>query len=311
MPKIRDKRPRVIFLVGSTACGKTDVAVKLAQRINAEIVSCDSMQVYKEISILNSKPKPSQLRRIPHHLIGKVSVSTRYNVRRYRIEAIAAIRHILKKKKIPLFVGGSGLYIKVLLDGIFEAKSENRNLRDKLYRQAKYQGKDKLYSRLEKIDPQAATKIHPHDLRRIVRALEVYQQTKVPISVWQRQRRGIINDFQVMIFGIKREKKDLAKRIERRLNLMFKDGLLKEVKSMSGLRLNKTVKQALGLKELRGYLNGLYDLKQAKETLKKNTNRLVKKQDTWFKKESRINWIRVKQSDSDEVIVDKIFERLG
>jgi tRNA dimethylallyltransferase len=300
----------VLFLVGPTACGKTDLAVELAQRINGEIVSCDSMQVYKEMSILNSKPKTTQLKKIAHHLIGSVSVSNDYNVTKYRKGALTMMGKILRKEKVPLFVGGSGLYVKVLLDGIFETDTEDKKIRDRLYAQAQRQGKDKLFSKLKKIDPPAATKIHPHDLRRIVRALEVYEVTKVPISVWQKRRRGIIDDFDVRIFGMEREKTDLYKRIDRRLNLMFKKGLLKEVKKLLGLKLSKTVKQALGVKEIKGYLNGLYSLKDAKDMLKINTYRLVKKQSTWFRKEKRINWIKVKDFETDKDIAKRIIKKL-
>lgn len=297
-------------MVGPTAVGKTEIAICLTEKIGAEIISCDSMQIYKGIDILSSKPKARLRRKIPHHLIDIISVRQEYNVSRYRRQAVKKIKEILKKGKIPLFVGGSGLYMKVLLDGIFQASTEDKKIREKLYTEAEVYGKDKLFVRLKKVDPEAASRIHPHDLRRIIRTLEVYKKTGIPISEWQKRSRGITNDYEVKVLGLNRNKKDLYRRIDKRLENMFKKGLVREVKKLLRMKLSRTARQALGIKEIGGYLKKEYSLKEAKELLRLNTYKYVKKQFTWFKKDKRINWIKVKEKDSSNKIVQRILGRL-
>jgi len=305
----KQTRQRIIFLLGPTASGKTDTAVCLAKKIKGEIISCDSMQVYKGMDILTSKPKMNLRRKIPHHLIDIVSPEYEYNVSKYRQSAMIKVKEILKKGKVPIFVGGTGLYASVMLDGIFEVKAEDKLLRKRLYKEAQDRGSIYLYNRLKVIDPEAVLKIHPNDTRRIVRALEVFYLTGKPISYLQKQRVGLLKEYDVKIFCLDLKRDELYKRIEERIDRMFDDGLLDEVKKLLKLKLSRTANCAIGIKEIKGYLNGLYDLDEAKRLMKCNSRLYAKRQLTWFRKDKRINWIPVKVTDKPEDLAKKILAK--
>jgi len=304
-------KPKVIFLVGPTACGKSEIAIELASKINSEIISCDSMQVYKGMEILSAVIPFALRRKVKHHLISYINPQSQYNVAKFRKQALKKIKEILKKGKIPLFVGGSGLYYKVLLDGIFMEEKPDKRLRDRLYKEAERYGTHSLYERLKSIDPQGSLKIHPHDLKRIVRALEVYEKTGIPISEWQKRAKGIFDEYEVKIFGILRPKEIILKRIKKRTEKMFKKGLIKEVKRLLKLKLSRTAKEAIGIKEISGYLEGKYSLTQAKNLIIKNTLKLVKKQLTWFKKDKRIQWINIDKDNNYKKIAQIILEKIN
>jgi tRNA dimethylallyltransferase len=289
-------RTKLIFLVGPTAVGKTDLAVSLAKKMNAEIISCDSMQVYKGMDILTSKPPAGVKRKIPHHLIDVVKTSGEYNVSKYRLQAIKKIREIVKRGKMPFFVGGSGLYMSVVVDGIFEVKTEDPVLREELYKQAKEYGSQKLHADLARVDPRAAAKIHPNDAKRIIRALEVFKVSGKPISQMQSTRKGLGDEYDIRIFCLDMPREELDKRIDLRVERMFRQGLVKEVKTLLKARLSKTAAMAIGIKEVRGYLNGEYDLREAKTLVKNNTRKYARRQMTWFRKDKRIVWFTKAQS---------------
>jgi len=304
------QKPRIIFLVGPTAVGKTQTAMQLAQKINAEIISCDSMQIYKGMDILTSKSSSSIRKKIKHHLISIVSPGKDYNVARYYQDALKKIKEIIKKGKTPLFVGGTGLYMSILLDGIFKLKTESKFIRKKLYQEAEIKGSSYLYKRLKRIDPQAALKIHLHDTRRIVRALEVFAVTGRPISVLQKERKGLFAKHKVRIFCLNMERNKLYSRIERRIDAMFNQGLLAEVKRLLKLNLSQTARPAIGIKELEGYLVGLYDLDEARRLMKKNTRNYAKRQLTWFRKDKRIEWIKVRDKQTPASVANRIYKKL-
>jgi len=284
-------RTKLIFLVGPTAVGKTDLSVSLAKKINAEIISCDSMQVYKGMDILTSKPPVGLRKKIPHHLIDVVKPSGEYNVSKYRGQAIRKISEIVKRGKTPFFVGGSGLYMSVVVDGIFEVKTEDPALRKKLYKQAKECGSQKLHADLVKVDPRAAAKIHPNDAKRIIRALEVFKVSGKPISQMQSARKGLGDEYDIRIFCLDMPREELDKRIDLRVERMFRQGLVKEVKGLLKARLSKTAAMAIGIKEVKGYLNGEYSLQEAKTLVKNNTRKYARRQMTWFRKDKRIIWV--------------------
>ncbi|MCM8779934.1 MAG: tRNA (adenosine(37)-N6)-dimethylallyltransferase MiaA [Candidatus Omnitrophica bacterium] len=308
--KLTKKLKKIVFLVGPTASGKTDIAINLAKKLNAEIISCDSMQIYKGMDILASKPPLPLLKKVKHHLLSIKSPSKEFNVAEYFKLALQKIKSIHRKGKIPLFVGGTGLYMNVVLDGIFPEAGANRRLRDRLYAYAKKYGNVKIYERLQKVDPQAAAKIHPNDLRRIVRALEVYEKTGKPISEWHKQRRGIWGHYDIRIFGIKRAKALLVKRINSRVDEMFDLGLVNEVKKLLKNKLSRTASFAIGIREIKGYLDRNYDLEEAKRRMRHNTWAYAKRQMTWFRKEKRICWLRVAQAESPKKIAGVIYKRL-
>jgi len=298
-----------MFLVGPTAVGKTAVAAILARRLNAEIISCDSMQIYKQMDIITSKPTVALRKRIRHRLIDIAEPVKEYDVFRYRRQALENIRQVIKAGKLPLFVGGTGLYMSVVIDGIFKAKAEDKNIRSRLYHEAEAKGSRYLYKRLLKIDPEAAGKIHPHDTRRIVRALEVFKVTGKPISLLQRQRRGLKDKYNISIFCLNMERGELYQRIDQRVERIFRQGLVAEAKKLLKLNLSRTAGCALGLRELRGYFAGLYDLNETRDLLKRNTRRYAKRQLTWFKKDKRINWIDILSKEKPKEIADRIIRR--
>lgn len=303
-------RPLILFLVGPTAAGKSAVAAELARRLKTEIISCDSMQIYKGMEIITCKPPRTLRKRIRHHLIGIIGPAEEYDVSRYRKEAVRKLKRLLKKGKIPLFAGGTGLYLSVLLDGIFREKKGNKNIRRRLYNQLKSEGAAVLYQRLKRIDPAAAGKIHPHDLRRIIRALEVFAATGRPISRLQRERKGLGSEYRIKIFCLNPRRDILYKRIERRVEEMFEHGLLSEARQLLKGRLSRTAACAIGIQELRGYFGGLYSLEQAKELIKRNTRRYAKRQLTWFRKDKRISWINTSARENPRTTAARIIRQI-
>ncbi len=287
--------------------GKTGAALQAASQVPCEIVSCDSMQVYREISIASSKPSAAERKRVPHHLLDVVSVEEKFDVAAFNKLATEAIEKVLGQKKYPLVVGGSGMYMQVLLDGIFEAGGQDPSLRKKL----ESLGAEKLYSKLKKVDPEAAAKIHANDLRRIVRALEVYETTKTPISQLQKQRSGLLKKYPAVIVGLNREREELYQRINERVEEMFTDGLVNEVKAIAGSKMSLTAQRIIGVSEVMAYLRGEKSLEEAKELMKMNTRRLAKRQLTWFRKDQRIKWLMLKADDTAKKIGQDILKEIN
>jgi tRNA dimethylallyltransferase len=304
-------KEKVIFLVGPTAVGKSEVAVQLAKKIGAEIISCDSMQVYKGMDIISSQPAVSLTKKVPHHLVGIVSPEREYNVSLYRKQAVKKMKEILKRGKIPLFVGGTGLYMTILLDGIFSVKTEDLSIREKLYKQAEQYGSLYIYEKLKTIDPDAAAKIHPNDIKRVVRALEVFEVTGKLISFLQKKRKGIADAYDVKIFCLFMERETLYQRIRKRVERMCTSGLAKEVAELLKLKLSKTAGVAIGIRELKGYFDGQYDLNQAKQLMSRNTCLYSKRQLTWFRKDTRINWIDVSGKEKADEVAGRIAVECG
>ena len=296
----------IVFLAGPTAVGKTRIAISLAKKINAEIVSCDSMQIYKTMDILTSKPPRILRKEVPHHLVDIVSPAREYDVTQYRRGALRTAKEIIRKGKIPLFVGGTGLYISVLIDGIFHSAAKDAKIRKKLYQLAQKKGSRFLYERLRKIDPPAADKIHPNDTKRIVRALEVFEASGKPISKLQKQRQGLADDYDVKIFCLNMPREKLYQRIDARVEKMFRQGLVAEVKKLLKLKLSKTAAYAIGIREIKGYLDGLYGLDEVKRLIKKHTRNYAKRQLTWFRRDKRIEWINVCEEDRASQVTSRI-----
>lgn len=304
------RKPPLIVLVGPTAVGKSAVALSLAKRINAEIVSCDSMQVYRGMDILTSKPSLIQRRRIRHHLLDVVSPTREYNVSRYRRDAVRALKAIVRKGKVPLLVGGTGLYMSVLIDGIFRQKAGDKKLRRLLAQEAAETGSPALHARLSLHDPAAAAKIHPNDTKRIIRALEVFLVCGRTISSLQRERRGLADQYQVHIVGLDLARQELYQRIERRVEQMFRKGLVQEVRRLLALRLSKTAAGAIGIREVKGYLCGEYDLAQATYVLKRNTRWYSRRQLSWFRKDTRIRWLAIEPQQTPAAIARQIHHHI-
>lgn len=286
-------RNTIIFIVGPTATGKSELAVRLAKKINGEIISCDSVAIYRGIDIASSKPAKSLQKEIPHHLIDVVSPAKEYNVAKFIKESNKKIDGIIKRKKVPIIVGGSGLYVDSLLYGIFNEVKKSAVIRDGLMREAGLFGSGYIYNKLKSIDPEAAEKIHPNNLRRIIRALEVCLLSKGKFSELKQKRSGLIDKYKVKIFGLNLARNKLYERIDKRVDKMFKDGLVREVAGLLKKKLSKTARGALGIKEVEDYLVGEYDLERAKYLLKRNTRHFAKRQLTWFRRNKDIIWLDV------------------
>lgn len=301
----------IIFIVGPTATGKTEVAASLSSKIPIEIVSCDSMQVYKEMNIISCKPAVELRKQIPHHLLDVVSVEKDYSVADYEREARLVINRILDDgRRHPCVVGGSGLYMSVLLDGLFSGGKTDARLREILKNEAEVYGQEYLYERLKRVDKEAAAKIHPHDLRRVIRALEVFKLTQQPISQLQKKRSGLWGNFAVKIFCLCRPRPELYSRINSRVAEMFKQGGVEEVKSLLKLNLSRTAKAVIGIKEIKGYLDGDYDLAEAEREIAQNSRRYAKRQLTWFKKDKRLVWLEIGSEENSQVVAQKILDSL-
>lgn len=303
-------KKKIIFLVGPTGIGKSAVAISLAKKINAEIISCDSMQVYRKMDIITSKANAAQRKKVKHHLLDIVSPAQEYNVAKYRKEALSICKKLFQKGKIPLFVGGTGLYYSIIIDGLFPKVPGDELIRAKLNKEAELKGSRYLFKRLAKVDPEAAQKIHSNDARRIVRALEVYLKTGKPISVLQKSRVGLGQEYEIKIFGLNSQRQLLYGRINQRVNKMFKLGLVKEVKNLIRHKLSKTADCAIGICQLRGYFNGRYSLEEAKQLIRRNSRRYAKRQLTWFRKDKRVQWININNQETSAQIALRLWKKL-
>lgn len=302
---------KILFLIGPTASGKTEVAIRLAHKIGAEAISCDSMQVYRGMDILSQKPTPRQRARVLHHMIGILSPNKEFSVADYRKRAVVAIKKIHKKGKIPLIVGGSGLYVKALIDGLFPSNPKSEKLRARLLRLSHKYGNQYLYNRLKKVDPGAAGSIHPNNTRRVIRALEIYEVSGTPISQMRTKTEGLLSRYDITVFGFMRQRQILYERINRRVDKMFKAGLVNEVKKLKKGKIGQTASFALGYKEITGYLDGKYTEEEAKRLLMRNTRHFAKRQMTWFRKDARIKWIHIGKDEKAGETANKILKYLA
>lgn len=298
--------PQIIFLVGPTAIGKSVLAVKLAKKLNAEIISMDSMQIYKGLDILSSKPAKSMRNEVRHHLLDIARPEDEFDAAAYRRLAIRKINEIHRRGKIPLFAGGTGLYMSVVINGIFKDAGKDEILRRKLYAQSQTKGSPFLYNKLKKIDPQAASKIHPNDLRRIIRAMEVYKLTGRPISKLWKKRKGLSDKYEIKRLGLNKEREKLYKGVHLRVDEMFRNGLVDEVKGLLKRKPSLSCIQAIGIKEIKGFLDGIYDLEYAKELMKKNTRNYAKRQLTWFRKDKGILWFDPGRKDILKALMNNL-----
>lgn len=303
-------KPLVIFIVGPTASGKSDVALALARKIPSEIISCDSMQIYKGMEIITSQPPAPAMKLVAHHCIGVLSPSKEFNASLYRRMAVRAVRSIIKRKRTPIFAGGTGLYASAVIDGIFKGKAGDESVRRRLYALSRKRGGMYLHSRLERVDPEAAGKIHPNDLKRIVRALEVFETTGKTISELQKTRTGIAGEYNVRMFYLELSRADLNRKIDKRVCKMLARGALAEVKRLKEKKLGKTASMAIGIREIQRYLDGACGLDDAVEEMKKNTRRYAKRQVTWFRKDSRLIRIKVRQQDTAGALAKRIRDLL-
>ena len=304
------KEQKTFYLVGPTGVGKSDIAVLAAQKIHAEIVSADSMQVYKGMDIITAKPGPDLLALVPHHLIDVVECSESFDVARYIEMVTEKISEISERGKTALVVGGTGMYIKALIDGLFSGPGKDEILRNKLTHELEEIGPEKMHEKLEKIDVRAAEKIHPQNSRRVIRALEVYFLTGQPISSFQNEWE---EKKDACMIGIRRKREELYKRIEDRVELMIEAGLIDEVRNLirQGIIHNSEAMQAIGIKEIISFLNKEISLDEAIRLMKRNSRRYAKRQMSWFNADDRIKWIDLTPDDTAETGAQKVLKELG
>jgi len=295
-------------IVGPTATGKSEIALRVASRLGAEIVSVDSAQVYRGMDIGTAKLPPEKRvapdgTPIPHHLIDIVDPDQPFSVAQYQKLARKAIEDIHRRGKLPLLVGGTGLYFQAVVDPyVFPPMPGDPQLRQHLEREAEEKGNRYLYDKLKEVDPVSAQKIHPQDRKRIIRALEVYYLTGQPISRALELRRLMVSPYRLVAVALTMPRNLLYRRIEERVDKMIEEGLVEEVKRlMERYDPRLPAMQALGYKEIGAYLRGEMDLKAAIARLKRNTKRFAKRQFTWFRRDPRLRWWEVDPERIDEI----------
>ena len=284
---------KVIVICGPTASGKTGLSIELAKKVDGEIVSCDSMQIYKDMTIGTAKPTPKEMQGIKHYLIDCISPEQRYSVAEYKKEATNAIKEILSKGKVPIVVGGTGLYLESLIYGIeYNEIKVDDEYRQELKEIEQTQGLNKLYEMAEKIDKQAMEKISPNDRKRICRVLEIYHSTGKTKTELEVESRKNGPEFDYLLFGITMDREKLYERINERVDVMINNGLIQEVEELLKKYQNfPTAMQGLGYKEVVEYLNGDISKEEMIEKIKMETRRYAKRQLTWFRKYKDIIWI--------------------
>lgn len=300
---------RVIAIVGPTASGKSELGFLIAKKLNSEIISADSRQIYKELNIGTAKPQKNFLDEIKHHFIDHISITENYDAGRFVKEATEIIKQLHQKNKIPVIVGGSGLYINSLLYGIFEGPSADESIRKNLQYRLKTQGISSLLDELSQVDPVTFEKIDKNNPRRIIRALEVFYLTGKPISVLHLEKHRI-PDYEKFLFALDWDRIELYERINKRVDIMIENRLIDEVRYILknyGESVN-VVLQTVGYKEIISYLKTEITLEKAIELIKRNTRRYAKRQLTWFRKDKNINWLKVNLSTKFEEIVDSIIK---
>ncbi len=311
---INNKNNNLLILLGPTGVGKTDISTKLAQKMpDIEIISADSMQIYKYMDIGTAKPNKRILKAIKHHMIDIVEPSENFDVIQYSKLATKIILDVFKRGKIPILMGGSGLYISSIINPLFIGPAKDIDYRETLEEDAKMHGKEYLYDKLSKIDPVSASKIESNDLRRIIRALEVYKSTGKTISYLQKKALTEDPKFKYHIIGLKRDRENLYQRINLRVDKMFKDGFIEEVKMLRNMGYKEDLNsmQGLGYKQIIKHLNGVLPTKEeAIDLIKIETRHYAKRQMTWFNnKIENIQWIGLDKNSENEVI-SKIFPPL-
>jgi tRNA dimethylallyltransferase len=304
------KKPLVV-LTGSTAVGKTEISIKLAKEIGGEIISADSMQVYKHMDIGSAKILPEEMAGIPHFLVDELEPFEEFHVVRFQQMAKAAMEKIYARRHIPIVVGGTGFYIQALLyDVDFSENDGDASYRHELEEIARKEGGQVLHEKLRLVDKMAAEQIHANNVKRVIRALEFYHQTGQRISEHNERERQKESPYQFVYFVLNDDRKRLYERIDRRVDQMLKDGLIKEVAALKSMGCTRDMvsMQGLGYKEILAYLEGELSLKEAIYRLKRDTRHFAKRQITWFKREREVIWLNKDEYgyDEDRILHDMI-----
>lgn len=303
------KRP-LIIITGPTSVGKTENSIRLAKALNAEIISADSMQVYRYMDIGTAKITPQEMQGVKHHLIDCLDPKEDFNIYQFKKMANEALEEIYSRGRIPMLVGGTGFYIQAVLKDVdFSEEEPNSAYREELWHIADTEGESVLHDMLRKVDPKAAEAIHQNNVKRVIRALEYYRQTGEKISLHNQTESGKESPFDYMYFVINNDRDILYRRIEDRIDRMMEDGLVEEVQKLKEMGLHKDMvsMKGLGYKEILSYLDGEISLEEAIYTLKRDTRHFAKRQITWFKREKDVIWMNYSDFDQDK---NKMYEAM-
>jgi len=289
-----DNRSKIILIAGPTASGKSNFAIKLAKKIDGEIINADSMQVYKQLKILTARPNIKDQKKIKHHLYGIVSVRKKFSTGQWLRLVVKKIKEIKKRRKVPIIVGGTGLYFQSLINGLVKIPNISTKLRDKIKMLQKKYGQKKFYKKLLKIDPKVKNKFNPKDVQRSIRAFEVKTYTKVSMYEWFNKTKPIFKKDVFLKFYINFERQALIKIIEKRTTNMIKKEAFQEVVKFNKLRIKRdhSSNKVIGIEELSKYLKNLIKLEQAKELIAIKTRQYAKRQTTWAKSRM-VGWTKI------------------
>ncbi|WP_296970656.1 tRNA (adenosine(37)-N6)-dimethylallyltransferase MiaA [Tepidanaerobacter sp. EBM-38] len=299
----------LVVIVGPTAVGKTEIAIEVAQKIDAEIISADSMQIYRYMDIGTAKPSLEERKRIPHHMIDIVDPDEEFSVVDFQVETKRHIQDIYQRHKIPLLTGGTGFYINsVCYDYTFSQVGKDTALRRQLQNEAQKRGNEYLYEELTRLDPKAAKKIHPNNLRRVIRALEVCLKTGIPFSYYEEKTKKQQSAYDLLMFGLTMPREKLYQRINRRVFSMIENGLVDEIQQLLKMGYSKNLNsmQGLGYRQIIDYLDGNITLEEAIHLIARDTRHYAKRQYTWFLRDKNILWLDVSKEGKEKIITNII-----
>lgn len=302
-------KKNIAIIAGPTASGKTAAGIETAKRLNGEIISADSMQIYKYMDIGSAKPDANEMNGIPHYLLDVVYPHEDFSVALFRQKAAYYIDDIINRNKLPIIVGGTGLYINSLTHNLdFTDTAYDEAYRNELSEIARAKGNDYLHKMLEPVDYESYKRLFPNDVKRIIRALEVYKNTGKTISEYQRESKEKPIDYNLAYIGLTMDRARLYDRINRRVDKMFQMGILDEVVKLQNMGYNKQMvsMQGIGYKEIFDYLDGLCTLDEAKDRIKQGSRNYAKRQLTWFRRDERIHWIDIDKYESFGEIIENI-----
>ena len=302
-------KQKILVVAGPTASGKTATGIALCQRFGGEVISADSMQIYKHLTVGTAKPTPEEQQGVPHHLIDFLEPSENYSVAQYLEDARRAIAQVAARGKLPVIVGGTGLYISSLVDNLqFADEPEGDSIRQRLWEEARQQGPQALWERLRQVDPASAAAIHPNNQGRVIRALEVWERTGVPMSVCQQQARSVPSPYEPLMLALTyRDRQALYRRIDRRVDIMAQNGLLEEARWLREQGLCSTSGQAIAYKELWGWLEGEESLEAALDRVRQSSRRYAKRQLTWLRRDERYHWFCPDDYATPQQLYEAIF----
>jgi tRNA dimethylallyltransferase len=304
-----NNKPKIVIIVGPTAVGKTDISIATAKSLNGEIISADSAQVYKYMDIGTAKISPDEMQGIKHHMIDEVTPDQSFSVANFRDKADHYIQELTAKGKLPIIVGGTGLYINALINNLDFTKSiGDEDFRERMQEIADNKGNEYLYEMLKDIDIDSYHRLHANDVRRVIRALEVYEFTGKTITHFQEESKKLPPRYNCAYIGLTMDRQKIYKRIEQRVDAMIEQGLIEEVKKLLNMGYNRDLvsMQALGYKEIVGYLEGEISLEEALFILKRDSRHYAKRQLTWFRRDERIKWFNIDEYQDRITLVENI-----